>query len=384
MLVFKTFFKIARKYIGTTICFAIVFLVISITLTNQSSNNSVEDFKNFKLSIALFDHDDSQISKSLCDYLSSNHDIVECEEDIDTFRDEMYVRNIHYILIIPSGFASALENADNIENPSAMLESYRVSSYAAQFADMQINKFISTYLIYAQSGTDAATAYENTLKTIENEVNVTVLQESAGEEEISISMFYQCLPYVFISSIVSAISPILIAFNKAEIQKRTFCSCVSPIKYNLSLISGASVFTIAIFALYVITSFVLSPEEMLSTNGLLMIINALLTAITALAFGYLFAQLTDSMNIISALSNIFGLGSCFLCGVFVPRELLGEGVTAVGRFLPAHWYINVNNAIASEPSDMNSIIITGYLIQVLFIVALFTLGIVANRMKNKK
>jgi ABC-2 type transport system permease protein len=167
-------------------------------------------------------------------------------------------------------------------------------------------------------------------------------------------------------------------------KRRSFCSSVSPTKYNLSIIIASSVFTFAIALLYILTSIYFDVDTILSRNGLLLIVNATLAAITALGFGYLFAQLTDSMNIISALSNIFGLGSSFLCGIFVPRELLGEEVSIIGKFFPTYWYINVNEALACTPEDANATIATGLTIQLLFIIAIFILGMVANRLKNKK
>ena len=383
MQVFKTFFRISRKYLATTICFAISFLVLSLSIANQQSNNSVDDFKNFELKLAIFDHDNSQISESLCKYLESKHNIIEIEEDINTFRDALYSRKVHYILIIPENFEASLSNTESNQNSAISLDSYKVSSYAAQFAEMQINKFISTYSIYLNLGTDATTAYDNTLKTIEKEVSVNIAQEETTTKSY-VSIYYQYLPYLFISSIVSAISPILISFNKSEMQKRTFCSCYSHTKYNISLILGCCVFTLGIFLLYVITSFVLEFDSMLSTTSFLMIVNAIFAAITALGFGYLFAQLTDSMNIISALSNIFGLGSSFLCGIFVPREYLGETVTFIGKFFPAHWYINVHNELSSGTIGDITTILTGFAIQFLFIIALFTMAIVTNKIKNKQ
>ena len=36
----------------------------------------------------------------------------------------------------------------------------------------------------------------------------------------------------------------------------------------------------------------------------------------------------------------------FLCGIFVPQNLLSDGVLAVGKFLPAYWYIVINDMLA--------------------------------------
>ena len=46
------------------------------------------------------------------------------------------------------------------------------------------------------------------------------------------------------------------------------------------------------------------------------------------------------------IANLVGLGCSFLCGVFVPLELMGEGVIRVAHFLPPYWYDRAGDSLA--------------------------------------
>ena len=123
---------------------------------------------------------------------------------------------------------------------------------------------------------------------------------------------------------------------------------------------------------------------MLSIEGGLRLLNAFTYTLISLSLSYLIAQLTNNENLTSVFANIIGLGSSFLCGVFVPREYLGDSVVTIGKFFPAHWYINVEEAILDYSGTMSDKLITGYAVQLLYAVAIFVLGVVAYRLKKAK
>jgi len=52
----------------------------------------------------------------------------------------------------------------------------------------------------------------------------------------------------------------------------------------------------------------------------------------------------------SAVANVFTLGSSFTGGVFVPQELLGANVLTIASFTPTYWYVKANNEIANTVS----------------------------------
>jgi len=82
-----------------------------------------------------------------------------------------------------------------------------------------------------------------------------------------------------------------------------------------------------------------------------------------------------SKNAISAVSNVVSLGTCFISGVFVPQELLGETVLKIASFTPTYWYVKSNNTIANIP-NMQMINTLPIFINILIIIG-FTLTFLA-------
>lgn len=249
---------------------------------------------------------------------------------------------------------------------------------------MQINNFIATYSAYKKSGLSDEAAYEKTKNTLSKETETTIYNDTKKEELPDEHYFYIYIPYVFISIILMTVSPILMVFNKTEIKKRNLCSCNTSIRYNISLGMAAFVFSLIVFIIYAITSFIIYKDAMLSVEGGLRLLNAFIFTLVSLSISYLVSQITNNGNLTSMFANIIGLGSSFLCGIFVPREYLGDSVLAVGKFLPAYWYVNAEEAILSYSGTLSNKLITGYAVQILFAVALFILGLIIYRLKKMK
>ena len=82
MQVFKTFFKIAYKRIGSIIIYFILFTVLALLFANTSSSDTGA-FESTKIDISIIDEDKSTASKALTDYLDKNHNLVEIENEKD-------------------------------------------------------------------------------------------------------------------------------------------------------------------------------------------------------------------------------------------------------------------------------------------------------------
>jgi ABC-2 type transport system permease protein len=83
------------------------------------------------------------------------------------------------------------------------------------------------------------------------------------------------------------------------------------------------------------------------------------------------------------ITNIVSLSMSFLCGVFVPQWLLGDGVLTVARFLPFYWSVYANNmtyASSGVSFDMHELMVC-FGIQILYAAAL---ALVAAFVKNSR
>jgi ABC-2 type transport system permease protein len=76
----------------------------------------------------------------------------------------------------------------------------------------------------------------------------------------------------------------------------------------------------------------------------------------------------------------------FLCGIFVPQQLLGDNLLSVSMFLPLYWYIKNHNMIFgySDESFLQETFWKYAGIQLLFIAALFSIALVTSKLKRTR
>lgn len=380
MTVFKTYFKIAKKHMGNLIMYTAIFLSITMFIA-QNNMSSVESYSGATVRIAIFDEDNSEVSKGLTTYLGIQHELVSLEKDLDTIRDALYIRKAEYVITIPKGFEeSVLAGTEDHQ-----LEVYKIpGSVTAQFVDLSIDTFLSTYKAYLAGGFTGREAYDKTLQTIASQSEVSFYNEEASNTLPSIHYFYVYLPYALICIIILCIGPMLIAFHGTQIKDRVNCSRLSSITKNISLLFASSIYTLGIVLFYFIVSLILYSSDVTADTIFLRLLNVVIQAFVCLAFTFLFSLLTKKVPLLNMFSNVFGLGSSFLCGIFVPREFLSDSVAAFGRFLPAYWYINVEDALCNFSPEVYSTITTGYLVQVLYGVAVLVIALVIGQYQRRR
>lgn len=380
MTVFKTFFKMAKKYIGNLIMYTAIILSITLFIANNNEA-TVENYTGSAVRVAVFDEDNSDLSKGLTDYLNIQHELVTIENDLDAIRDALYIRKAEYVITIPKGFeASVLAGSE--EN---LLEVYKLpGSVTAQFVDLSINSFLNTYGAYLAGGFTAAEAYDKTLQTIDSESEVAFYNKETVNDTPKIHYYYLYLPYALISITILCIGPMLIGFSRTQVKDRVNCSRISSFKKNISLLCASSIYTLALVLFYFIISLILYSADVTADTILLRFINVAVQAFVCLAFTFLFSLLTKNVGLLSMFSNVFGLGSSFLCGIFVPREFLSDSVASFGRFFPAYWYVNVEDALCNFTAEAYSTITTGYLVQVLYGVAVLVIALVIGQYQRRR
>ncbi len=372
MTMFSTFFKVFRKYAGSFVLYTCIFLSFVIIMVNVNKGNTIETYSASKCYIALFNHSDSNVANALYDFLSEHHNIVETDEDIDSFRDELYSRNITYVVTIPENFE---------ENPE--VEVYKLpGSYDSEFMDMTINSFIAAYTACMAGGMDADAAYSYTVETMNTGCEVSLNSKSASAGYTDEHYYYVYMAYILLMVITQCIAPVLMSFNKTDIKNRMLCSALTDRKRNTGIFLGCMVSTIIIILFYSLVSIILFRESVFTMYRLFRTLNVITYSVVSVTFAFLVSNITRTANIVSVFANVVGLGSSFICGVFVPRSLLGSGVIAVGRFFPAYWYVNVEEALCNTGSVSYTTIMTGYAVQLLFAAAFMTLSLIIY--KNRK
>lgn len=388
MQVFKLYFKVLKRYLGQMIMYVGIFVgVLFGFIIPNNVKNSVEKYEDAKCKYAIFDYDNSEVSEALSSYLESAHKKAKIEDDDnETIQDEMYGGNVDCVVRIKEGFGKTFEEAVSFGEPDKIKEYFEIYAVSGvnstELFEQSVNAYITTLYTYINAGFELSEAVENTDEADKVSVDVSLPE---GDEVQSINPFTYMLKYlawVLVSMCIIGIAPVLSIFDRKEIRDRIGCSSYKFGRINIETLLGILVTGVAICACFLLMALIGMKEELLSFKGLLQVCNLLCYMVVALALTFFVSRITSSKNAVSALANVISLGMAFLCGVFVPIELLSSTVIKIAHFLPAYWYVIAINAIDGYSSGDLSKIFSYMGIELMFGVAIIVMAIVIY--KNKR
>ncbi len=382
MTVFNNYFKIVKSYIPTIIIYTVIFVMISV-LATSSIGNTTTDFSASKPNVAVINHDNNSVLiDSFTEYLETTTNIKKLNDEEETLRDALFYNEVDYILIIPEGYT---EDFMNLKNPK--IDTMTVpSSYGAKYTEMLLNRFLNISNVYRTAGMDQEIIAKNVKIDLEKNAEVIMMNEYDVTALAVASYYYNFTNYTFIGICVYIVGLIINSFNSTNIKRRNLISTFSYKKINIQLFAGNLCLALLIWLLFNIIGLIFYPEVMMSSHGLLLIINFLAFSITALSIGFLIGNLVKSREAMDGIVNVLALGSSFICGAFVPQELLGDFVISISKVLPSYWFIKNNNDIANLTSfDFNSLqpIFINMLIILVFGLAFFIITNIVSKLKIK-
>jgi len=388
MQVFKVYFLIIKKNLPQIFIYLGIFILLAVMLSSLNKASPVDSFSQTKLKIAVFNYDKSlSSSKGLQDYLAKNAEIVALPDELEAIQDALFFRNVEYIVKIPAGFLNSLQNS------TAPLRIEKISvpgSTTAIYMDMLINKYFNTLKTYfkftpnlpyseieKKVGTDLSVVTPVTLKSFNT---------YSGNTQSPV-YYFNYLAYSLFAILILGISAFMIVFKNVDLKRRNLCAPITLKSMNAQILLGNVAFSFAVFILLIGFSFVLYGQDMLNLNGLFFCANAFCFTLAALSISFLISNLANA-NSISAVNNVVTLGTCFLSGVFVPQQFLGDGVLTIASFTPTFWFVKANNTIGTivQFTQETSMQLGGYmLVQLGFAVGVLvvTLLIIKRRRQTK-
>ena len=389
MQVYKTFFKIAKKYLTSCLIYAFVFIAILIAMSRIGSESVNDRFKADKVSFAVIDNDNTAASQALLDYLKNKHTLVELKDySNEKLQDYMYYEKIQYLLIIPQGYEEKLMNNDS---KNLLSHSMRTDSAKGYFFNQDVDAYLDClrlYLTADYSLDEALDAAKDSLATV-SETAVNTVSFDTKKENIPTGMayYFQYLSYMLMSGIVIAVSPILISFHRNSLQERLACSSTTPGKQGLAIGLGCVTYCLAVWLIFMIIAvFMYKPANMFSEPGFMLMLNSLIYTLCVTLITLIIGSFSLEPNALNLISNILGLGASFLCGVFVPMWYLSDKVLMFSQFLPTYWYMkNLNMISGASGQAFSKASYYNYLgIEALFILALTAVFLLVNKQRRKK
>jgi ABC-2 type transport system permease protein len=364
------------------ISYVVIFVFIALMVVGSGSDPTT-DFQETLVNVTLVNEDDdTELVNSLTSYLAKYVTYVDVKPE--NYDDALYFREIYMVITIPKNFTNDLLEGKDVN----IIKQSIPGNIANVTAERAINKFLNLVRVYKSQlpDSDNKVIMTEVNKVLTTEVNAT-RTVALNNDLISAGYFYNFLSYIFIAILISVGGMIILRLRKLEIKRRMAISPYTQTKTNLEILLGNLVFTIGFTVIMIVISVVLYPQGMKTANGIWLMLNALCLGLTCLSFAFCISLLAKDDEVLSAMSNVVGLGTAFLTGAFVPQEMLSKGILSVAHVFPNYYYIaNNNKLVAMQTFNWNNLkgIVLFMIIQLLFAVLFAILSIVITKKQAQK
>ena len=339
MIIYKTFLSIINKCKFPIILYSALLLFFA--GFNMSSNDKSMDFTAEKPDIMIINNDSEEgITKNFIEYLHENTNVVDIKNDEQSIKDALFYRDVQFIVYIPQNYNERFFKGNNPQ-----IEFKATGEYQSALAKMIVERYIKVANNNRDVAIDETELYKKISETLSKKADVQIESKMDTTSLARLTRYYNFSAYSFIAISIYVISTILLIFKSDKINKRTLIGSMDYKIINRKLLIANSGFCFIIWAIYVGMARVLIGEVAFSPHGLYMALNSLIFVISTVTLGFFVSNFVKNKNTITALVNIIGLGSSFLCGVFVPMDLTPEFVLKIAHVLPAYWFVKNNELI---------------------------------------
>ena len=381
MTVFKTFLKILNKNKFIIILYT-MFLIFFGGFNMQTSENNT-NFVASKPDIMIVNYDEEKgITKDLIKYIEENSNVVDLKNNEDAINDALFYRDVNYVVYIPKNY-----NKDFMDGKNPEIEIKSTGDYQSSFAEMLLSRYIKVANIYQKSINSEEELISKINETLSKKSEVEITSKLDTNILSKATFYYNFANYSIMACLIYVICLILASFKDIKIQKRTIISSTNYKTLNRQLLLSNSLFSIILWMIYVVLSFILVGDIMFSIHGIFYLINSFVFTICATTIALFIGNIVSNKNTISGIVNVIALGSSFLCGAFVPMEWLPDGVIKIAHILPSYYYISNNEVLKTlELINLNTIkpILLNIIIVLSFSIMFIILTNIVSKRKQKK
>lgn len=364
MIVFNNYFKIVKKMLPFLIMYFVICIAVSVLVSNVGGGGS-KVFETSKSEIVLINEDNSAPANIFEKYVKDTAHIVKLEDnELKTKQDAIFSRKVDAVITVPKGFGDKMKDGEK-----AKLEIMTVpDSTGATFIEMTYNRFLKVEQTYYDAGLSNAEVRDNIYKDLDVDTDVKIMDKERAKLS-NVEYFFNYSNYGIMCILIYGIGMLAIAFNRRELAMRNYASGYSLARINREIYLANIVLAVITWLVFVAAAMIMYGSAMLNINGVIIALNCLVFTMSVLALSFLLASLVKKREAVSGLMNCFALGSSFMCGAFVPRELLGAGALNIGKIFPSYWYIDNNTLIENasyismdtmKPVLINAAIMIGF------------------------
>ena len=321
------------------------------------------------------------ITKDLIKYIEENSNVVDLKNNEDAINDALFYRDVNYVVYIPKNY-----NKDFMDGKNPEIEIKSTGDYQSSFAEMLLSRYIKVANIYQKSINSEEELISKINETLSKKSEVEITSKLDTNILSKATFYYNFANYSIMACLIYVICLILASFKDIKIQKRTIISSTNYKTLNRQLLLSNSLFSIILWMIYVVLSFILVGDIMFSIHGIFYLINSFVFTICATTIALFIGNIVSNKNTISGIVNVIALGSSFLCGAFVPMEWLPDGVIKIAHILPSYYYISNNEVLKTlELINLNTIkpILLNIIIVLSFSIMFIILTNIVSKRKQK-
>lgn len=391
-------FKCALRIIRGNIIFLIVYIVglsfMGIFMAQEFGfEDTSESLGQKKVEFAVVDRDHSTLSQGIADFLGTRGIPVEVEDSSLAFQDAVAKGQTDYLLIVPSGYEQAFEDAvrsgEDIPKMDVVFSYY---SLEGSLVDEMVDEYlgITRTLMLENPSARMADVTQHALSAVDVRADVSVIESGNTASEINQFLFYmQWSTYTLFAGIVVCVGILMATLGKADVRRRNLASSMTYVSYNvqvalscgfIGLVAGVWTFGLGVVVLNEAVAQMSSMAVALCGLSLLGYI------LVALAFGFMVGQLGANALICNAVGNIVGLIISFMGGAWMSLDLMTSEVQQLAHWLPGFWYTDACS-VAAHIGQLPSAAECATLLQdwgvlMLFAITLLAVGFVAAKKRT--
>ncbi|MBQ9768430.1 MAG: ABC transporter permease [Lachnospiraceae bacterium] len=373
----KTVLKVAKKALPAASIYFGIFFALMVAFTFLAGKDREKNFQATKLAIYAEDKDASVLSGALVEYLAKENEVT-TEFEKEMVSELVFTGIVDYVLYFEKGFE---ENFLAGEKGGIERQSIRAN---VAFVDQKIELFFRYVRAELALGKSIEEACEAVLLNCEKQAETVV---ASGKNALLMApgyYFFTYLSYILPAVLILILGPIMNAFYKKDVKMRTDCGRVSVRKQNMTIVGGIVVVAMLLWGLLMVLGAAIYGKDFTVTSFLCGMFNSLLFLLVSIAISVLIGVLVKGGDALNGASNLIAMGMAFICGVFVPGEMLPDYVNKMAEFLPASWYMK-NVKLLFESSDMTKQMGTFFGncgVIVIFAVAIFCVFLVVVKRKK--
>ena len=380
MTVFKTFWKVVKKYKGVILLYTILLIVFG--LVNMTTSDNQINFEDTKPDILIINRDKEEgLTKNLVDYIKENSNIIEVKENEEAIDDALFYRDVNYIIYIPENYSKDILNKKEVE-----IDIKSTGDYMASLAEMMLSRYIKMQKIYVNNLQDETEIIKAINNNINKKTEVEITSKLDTHKTSNATFYFNFASYSIMAVVIFIICLVISSFNESAIKKRTIVSSTSYRRNNRNLLLASFIYAIIVWSLFNILGVIILGDTMFEARGFVYMLNSFVFTFCSLTIALLISTIVKSKNAVNGIVNVLALGSSFLCGAFVPVEVLPDNVLRIAHILPTYWYINSNQLLKTmETINLENLkpVLINIIVIVIYAIAFIILNNIISKRKQK-